>query len=738
MALRHAALMVVLVLVAGAAGADQTREQQRCLNDLYKRVGSVLTARYRSDHACLKRVAREKPCQDGGSGRLARQIDKLVSSEAARCTDEGEQPDFGHRAGPETAAAAAEEGATVAAALLGDDLAAAVLQADDRDGARCQALILKRTGKLMDRLWREARRGATAGLDGSIRTWGPNPSGPLDDAYELEAEMRAQVAADPKGRIAKATDALARDAERKCGATATPLADLFPGCAAQTPTELAACAERIAHRALYGTMASALGLDVSCDLTDDGAANDTCIPPALEQHVLGRLGYDPDPWSRARLEQLGVRGYIEEQLDSGSIAENPDLEALLAQLPSLEMSFRELRATYQPNPPDGVLPLGQILRELQGAKVARAILSHRQLEQVLTDFWFNHFNVGVTSRRQKYDISPYERIAIRPHVLGRFRDLALAVARSPAMGDFLDNRRSKVGEINENFGREFLELHTLGVTAPYTETDVVESARCFTGWREDYDAPDGFRFEADWHDENPKSLLGGDLVLGPNGGEQDGIDLVDFVAAREETARQIATKLAIRFVSESPPPGLIDRAVDSYLSSDGDIRAMLETMLLSPEFLEWPYVRETKVKRPLHLMASLARTTGTTVTLELLNSLRRRSRDLGEDPYRFGSPAGLPDVSAFWSSPGALMVRFNEIERAARRQRRFDFAYPPLGPSSAEVVDGLIAHFFVAPTSVDTRDVAVAYLDVLAEPDPTKQAEQAAAVLLSSPEFLLH
>jgi hypothetical protein len=737
MARRHTALIVVLVLVASAAAPDETRDQQRCLGDLYARTGSVSTAQYRSDLICLQRLSRERPCDASPSPRLAKQIDKLVAVDQSRCAGEA-TPDFGRRPGAEMAAAATDEAATIARALLGAGLAAAVLKTDDPEGARCQSAVLKRTGKLFDRLWREARRGASDGLDGSVRTWGPNPTGPLDDAYELDAEMRAQVAADPKGRIAKAEAALVRDVGRKCGATTTPLADLFPGCAPASPPDLTTCAERIAHRAVYGTMASALGLDVTCDLTDDGAANDTCIPPALEQHILGRLGYDPDPWSRARLEQLGVRGYIEEQLDPGGIAENSDLDALLAQLPSLEMNFRELRANYQPKPPDGVLPLGQIVDELQAAKVARAILSHRQLEQVLTDFWFNHFNVGVTSRRQKYDISPYERIAIRPHVLGRFRDLALAVARSPAMGDFLDNRRSKVDEINENFGREFLELHTLGVSAPYTETDVVESARCFTGWREDYDAPDGFRFQADWHDENPKSLLGGDLTIGPNGGEQDGIDLVDFVSAREETARHIATKLAIRFVSDTPPAGLIDRAVESYLSSGGDIRAMLETMLLSPEFLEWPYVRETKVKRPLDLMASLARTTGTTVTLALLNNLRKRTRDLGEDLYQFGSPAGLPDVSAFWSSPGALMVRFNEIERAARRQRGFDYAYPALGPSSAQVVDGLIAHFFITPPSADTRDVGVAYLDVLADPDPTTEAEQAAAVLLSSPEFLLH
>lgn len=738
MSLRHTALIVTFVFVATAASADQTRDQQRCLADVHKRTGAVLTAAHRADHACLKRIARDKPCQEGGGSKLTRQIDKLVAAEQARCTAEGARPDFGHQAGATMASAAAAEGATLAAALLGGDLVAAVRHEDDRDGARCQAAMVKRAGKLLDRIWREARRGAALGLDGSVRTWGPNPTGPLDDGWELEAEMRAHVAADTKGRVAKASDALLRDAERKCAATATGLGTLFPGCAAATPADLAACAARVAHRVAYGAMAAALALDVSCDLTDDGDANESCIPPALVQHVLGRLGYDPDPWARARLEALGVRGYIEEQLDPTSIAESPDLEALLALLPSLEMSFRELRAAYRPNPAEGELPLGAVLAELQVAKVARAMRSRRQLEQVLTDFWFNHFNVGVAGRRLKWDISPYERIAIRPHVLGRFRDLLLAVARSPAMGDYLDNRRSRVGDINENYGREFLELHTMSVNAPWGENDVVAVTRCFTGWREDYDALDGFRFQADWHDQGPKSILGSALVIPPNGGEQDGIDVVDFAAAREETARFLAMKLAIRFVSETPSDALVDATAAAYLASGGDIRTTLEAMLFSPEFLEWPYARETKVKRPLHLVASLARTTGTVVTPELANSMRRRSRDLGEDLYLFGPPTGLPDVSPFWSSPGALIVRFNEIERAARRQRNFDFTYPALGPSSAEVVDGLIAHWFVHPVSADTRDVAVAYLDVLAEPDPTARAEQAAAVLLSSPEFLLH
>jgi len=157
-------------------------------------------------------------------------------------------------------------------------------------------------------------------------------------------------------------------------------------------------------------------------------------------------------------------------------------------------------------------------------------MSRRQLAEVLVDFWLNHFNVAAgSSQRTKYDISPYDRIAIRPKVLVRFEDLLLATARAPAMGDYLDNRRNRVGALNENYSRELLELHTVSVTGPYTETDVVELARCFTGWKENYaNAVGGFEYRDDYHDQGAKTVMG--QAIPPNGGIDDGLAMIDFLA----------------------------------------------------------------------------------------------------------------------------------------------------------------------------------------------------------------
>jgi uncharacterized protein (DUF1800 family) len=350
----------------------------------------------------------------------------------------------------------------------------------------------------------------------------------------------------------------------------------------------------------------------------------------------------------------------------------------------------------------------------------------------------NHFNVAASSsQRTRYDISPYDRIALRPNVLARFEDLLLANARSPAMGDYLDNRRNRVNALNENYGREVLELHTVGVTGPYTEADIVELARCLTGWEENYaNAVDGFEFRADFHDQGAKTVMG--VAIPPNGGINDGLTMIDFLAHHASTARFVSRKLIVRFVSETPPPRLLDEATGVFLGSGGDVRAVLSTILLSPEFLSAPQYRHAKVKRPLHFFASAARALGADPTTMNTNQLRNRTAQLGEDLYDWGAPTGFPDVSGFWLSPGTALRRFNEAESMSRGVYGLDFTYPVAGGTSAEVVDALAAALFLGPVSSETRGAAIGFLDVLPEPDPADRVEQTAAVLLSSPEFLTH
>jgi uncharacterized protein (DUF1800 family) len=501
-------------------------------------------------------------------------------------------------------------------------------------------------------------------------------------------------------------------------------------------TALIDCAAGVAQGQFYQTAASFDGLTIDCDLRDNGVSDLSCESAELREHVLNRIGYGGDAWSRARIQALGVEGYIEEQLAPETIDDSA-LETALAQFPSLTQTFQELRANYSNNPVPPQQGLGTIGRELKQAKVLRAVMGRRQLAEVLVDFWLNHFNVAAgSSQRTRYDISPYDRITLRPNVLGTFEDLLLADARSPAMGDYLDNRRNRVNGLNENYAREVLELHTVSVNGPYTETDIPELARCFTGWREDYAAADGFQFVPAQHDQGAKTVMG--VAIPPNGGMQDGLTMIDFLAHHPSTAQFLARKLVIRFVSETPPQRLIDEAAGVFLGTGGDLRAVVRAILLSPEFLASPQYRHTKAKRPLVFYASLARALGANPTQINTNNLRNRIADMGENLYDAGPPTGYPDVSAFWFSPGTAVKRINDAEATSRGSYGFAFTYPVSGGTSTQVIDALGSMLFMAPVSDATRGAAIGFLDVLPEPSATTRVQQAAAVLLSSPEFLTH
>jgi uncharacterized protein (DUF1800 family) len=239
-----------------------------------------------------------------------------------------------------------------------------------------------------------------------------------------------------------------------------------------------------------------------------------------------------------------------------------------------------------------------VIRELQQAKLLRAVYSRRQLYEVMVDFWSNHFNVFAAKDADRWLVTAYDRDTIRPHALGRFRDLLLATAQSPAMLFYLDNwlsvaeratpKRSSSDAtlrrgINENYARELMELHTLGVDGGYTQRDVGEVARCFTGWtiRRTYQQPE-FVFESRVHDRGKKLVLGTRIPAG--GGIEDGLKIIDLLSRHPSTARFIATKLARRFVNDDPPPSLVDRVGEVFRDSDGDIKETLRAVVNAPEF----------------------------------------------------------------------------------------------------------------------------------------------------------
>ena len=745
-------LLGALAPTRAAWAAPQTSDQQGCINDVNKYGAKVAKTQNRADVDCVENAGRgltfrlgippqaqtAQACLTNDvRGKVAKDTLKLQDRDARSCLAAPEQlPGFGYSGSANVGAAARAAGVGIVAGLFGPDLDAAIVSsALDRDGARCQADVLRYAGDLFYAIWKEVLTAKKNVLRGAARLTG---SGPVASATDLEAELIAVVQADARGKIARAALKLHDKTTQRCTEAVTPIGQLFRGACGSSSslTSLGDCAEGLARGQFFQSLASADALSIDCDLLDNGAGDLSCESAELREHVLNRTGYGPDAWSRARIQTLGVHDYIEEQLSPQTIDDSA-LDTLLAQFPSLTQTFLQLRANYDNNPTPPVLPLGTIARELKQAKVLRAVASRRQLAEVLVDFWQNHFNVAAgSSQRTKYDISPYDRITIRPNVLGNFEDLLVADAKSPAMGDYLDNRRNKVNAINENYAREVMELHTLSVSGPYTEADVPALARCLTGWHENYNNPDGFQFTLAQHDQGAKTVIG--VQIPPNGGIQDGLTMLDFLAHHPSTASFISRKLVVRFVSESPPQRLVDDAAGVFLGSGGDLRAVLETILLSPEFLSSPQYRHTKAKRPLHFYASLARALGANPAQLNSNTLRNRVADMGEDLYDAGPPTGYPDVSAFWFSPGTAVKRFNDAEATSRGAYGFVFTYPISGGTSAEVIDALGTMLFVASLSPETRGAAIGFLDVLPEPVAINRIRQAAAVLLSSPEFLTH
>ncbi|WP_343073316.1 DUF1800 domain-containing protein [Pyxidicoccus fallax] len=530
-------------------------------------------------------------------------------------------------------------------------------------------------------------------------------------------------------------------------------------------------------------------------------------PPAFDEaravHVLQRLAFGPSARDLAEVRRLGVEGWVEAQLAGPGAALPPELEAKLQALPTLTMSMAELARDYPPKKQreQALLDGRELMRpalinlEQASAKVLRAVESPSQFEEVLVDFWFNHFNVSAEKGAVRWMVTSYERDAIRPHVFGHFRDLLGATARHPAMLFYLDNWRSTrdgmprllrrappeamaspsdaMGDgasgdearsedeappeamaspdgggeaeprpgLNENYARELLELHTLGVDGGYTQRDVREVARAFTGWsiRRPRREPEFF-FRRRAHDPDEKVVLGQRISAG---GRKDGEQVLDLLARHPATARHIATKLARRFVSDTPPPALVERVAKAFLDSDGDLRTVYRALFQSPEF--WAAeARGTKVKTPFEFVVSALRATGAEVTVRprLVQSLAK----MGEPLYRAPAPTGFPEVSAPWVNSGSLVARLNfSLELVSGRlpgtRVSLESLARPETQSAEGWVDALGRALLGAPPSQETRATILAALSKRAEaasaedePGPV-DISLIAGLLLGSPEF---
>ncbi|MES3023670.1 MAG: DUF1800 domain-containing protein [Pseudomonadota bacterium] len=442
--------------------------------------------------------------------------------------------------------------------------------------------------------------------------------------------------------------------------------------------------------------------------------------PSAEQqalHVLNRIAYGPTPGDVARVQQMGVKRYIDAQLEPAALAYPAPLVDRLAALELANLSagdalaqFNELRRDVREEEPGAkqrrAAGYRAMVLEADEARLLRAVHSPRQLEEVMVDFWYNHFNVFSGKGSARAMVASYERDAIRPYVFGKFRTLLGASAKHPAMLVYLDNQLSRSGALNENYARELMELHTLGVDGGYKQKDVTELARMLTGWsfapRALMRKDEGFRFDAQRHDQGTKTWLGSAVA---QRGQGEGEFALDVLARHPSTARHISYKLAQYFVQDEPPTALVARMAGTWQASDGDIRAVLRTLLASDEFLA-PASIGAKFKTPYQYVVSAARASG--APLGNVGQLVQSLTQLGMPLYGCTTPDGYKNTEAAWLNPGALTRRIVFATAAGAR----------LDAAQLDVALG-------AAISPRTR------AQVAANPEPLR-----AAMLLGSPDFM--
>lgn len=384
------------------------------------------------------------------------------------------------------------------------------------------------------------------------------------------------------------------------------------------------------------------------------ASASTQVSTSPVYHFLNRTSWGVRPEDFARANTIGVEAYLEEQLAPASIKDKAadgkikSLKPWSMSLPALlKLKDRESKC-YQ------ALVIGAAYR---------AALTNRQLQERMVEFWSDHFNIA--SNGLEVELLDYQRSVVRPNALGRFQDLLVATAKHPAMLYYLDNYLNEKDHPNENYARELMELHTIGVDGGYTETDVKEVARAFTGWTVGDYSEGGFNFDDYEHDTGSKQVLGFTLAAGR--GIEDGMDVLQILANHPSTAKFLSRKLCVRFVSDDPPQTLLDSTAAVWVQTQGDIKAVLRHIFLSQEFAN---STGQKLRRPLEFFVNALRSTGTE-TKEFWQ-FENMIEELGQVPYGWATPDGYPDVAAAWMNTNGLLSRWNKsttlTERALWKQ----------------------------------------------------------------------
>ena len=456
-------------------------------------------------------------------------------------------------------------------------------------------------------------------------------------------------------------------------------------------------------------------------------------------HLLNRAAFGPTPALIEEVHRVGRNAWVAEQIVPEQISD-PEIVERLALYPALSMNSAELVTNYPQQSNNGdIVGIGRPQRipvEVGAANLTRAVHGRAQLREVLTDFWFNHFNVTTQNNPTRYSIVAYLRDAIRPNALGRFEDILRASATSPAMMYYLDNYLSsrpgspgRYSGINENYARELLELHTLGVDGGYTQEDIVEVARAFTGWAFTplRSGAVEFVFVPSRHDPGDKVVLGQRI---PSGGQQEGFDILELLAKHPSTARFISYKLIERFVTETPPADFVDRVAEVFLATDGHIGWTVASILLSEDFYD-PAYRGNKAKSPYELVASALRATEADVT-QGVEAVRLVGR-LGQPLLRAPAPTGWPETGVDILSPGGMVGRFElgyfAVTDGIRGAEVLRELWAPIlelwGPA------GLAQYLLGRPPGETTLQALEGAATSGASPDLL------AAIVLASPEFQL-
>ncbi len=488
-----------------------------------------------------------------------------------------------------------------------------------------------------------------------------------------------------------------------------------------------------------GLTSAGLALNATSIATVLGQAPSSSFAPANRDpinHILNRITYGATPDLYDHVKSIGINAFIEEQLNPDAI-DDSDIDNRVAEYDTTYLSTAEIVEQYQG------MGLGPILLQLVSVKILRSRYANRQLFERMADFWSDHFHIYVGKNPSGFFKPVDERMVIRAHALDTFPNMLRTSAHSPAMLVYLDNAQSEKSHPNENYARELLELHTLGVDGGYTEDDVKAVARAFTGWSINRPRgsviqrgePGEFIFRPAMHDQTEKMLLGHNLPAG--NGKADGDAILDLLAEHPATARFISTKLARRFISDFPPDSIVDTLTQTYLQTDGDIKRMMRTLLNSEEF----WVAPPKFKRPFEYTMSLLRAVDYQEKAQ--RGFRRLMRDaleaMGQMPYLWPAPNGYPDVGNYWMNN--LLPRWNMTVATMTESRagepnlsRLEEIVRDAGVSGDDnATIQYVAHYLLGH---DLSNEALEIVSSFIGNYPTEQQAQAGvALLMASPSF---